>query len=584
MRRAALCLIASVLLVPGVARAADDLRPLRSVTGPDPRITDDLGRQVLLRGVNVNQLAEYFQASPTDRTTVPLTEHDADEIAAMGFGVVRLLVSWSRLEPSPGTFDTAYVERVRQATRWLAARDVRVVLDMHQDAYGPYVSTPADETCLPGFSPANGWDGAPKWATLIDGLPTCQVGAREIAPAVAQAWQSFWADREGVQSALAATWGRLAAALAREPGVVGYDLLNEPNPGYTVGSTNLAFLTAYYDRAIAAVRAGERAAGAPTRIAFFEPTVEWSLLGTTVQPPAPADRDVVFAPHLYGGSIAVASIADGYRYADDAAARYGTTIWSGEWGWFGDPAADGLKVAEYARFEDARAWGGAWWSWKQACGDPHVTHRPGGRPDAVSPSLHRLGCPGDVDLAIPEPFRRVLSRAAPRAVPGRITALTSDPASGAWDLRGRDDDASGSCQVDVWVPGAGLPVVAAEGVTDVSVRPVPGGWRVGGCARGSYELTSDGRRGAALTGRAACASRRRFTVRVPRVGGGARIVAVDVRVGSRVTRYRGRRSRVPVDLRGLGRGARRVLVVQRAADGRRFVTARAFRTCTRRGS
>jgi endoglycosylceramidase len=79
----------------------------------------------------------------------------------------------------------------------------------------------------------------------------------------------------------------------------------------------------------------------------------------------------VFAPHLYGGSLAAVSVDDGYRFAEQAAAQYGTTVWSGEWGWFSaDPKDDEPKIRDYVAQEDAHLWGGAWWDWKQACGDP----------------------------------------------------------------------------------------------------------------------------------------------------------------------------------------------------------------------
>ena len=35
------------------------------------RIVDDAGRTVLLRGVNVNQLGDYFQANPGGRAVLP---------------------------------------------------------------------------------------------------------------------------------------------------------------------------------------------------------------------------------------------------------------------------------------------------------------------------------------------------------------------------------------------------------------------------------------------------------------------------------------------------------------------------------
>ena len=84
----------------------------------------------------------------------------------LGFDVVRLLVHWSALEPRRGTFDTAYLDRIRQAVGWAREHGIYVVLDMHQDAWGKYIASPPGETCAPGFTHQQGWDGAPRWATL----------------------------------------------------------------------------------------------------------------------------------------------------------------------------------------------------------------------------------------------------------------------------------------------------------------------------------------------------------------------------------------------------------------------------------
>lgn len=476
--------------------AADDLQ-LRATTGLDARIVDQHGRTVLLRGINVNQLAEYASNHPDHPTTLPLTEDDFDGIADLGFDVVRLLVSWSRIEPTPGAFDTAYVEQVRQAIRWADAHDLFVVVDMHQDAWGPTIGTPTSETCLPAFEPALGWDGAPAWATITDGLPTCAgAGVRELSLAVAQAWTNFYLNRDGIQDRLVATWGRLAGALATEPNVVGWDLLNEPNPGsITIGLSELLLLGGFHDRALDAIRAAETAAGAPSRIGFWEPTAEWSLLGVTaVSLPGFTDQtNLVFAPHVYAGSLApLVSPEQGHALADLTATLHGQPYWSGEWGWFGDPAVDGAKVAAYAAEEDRRLVGGAWWSWKQACGDPHVIGRRGNEPGAISPSLVRIGCPGDVELGIPSEFGTVLSRSYPRAAPGVLTSLSSDPATGAMQARGDAPGAVGEAAVlDVWVPdrGLGQPGVVGINLGAPSIEPVEGGWRVRVAATGSWAVS-----------------------------------------------------------------------------------------------
>jgi endoglycosylceramidase len=493
---ASFVLALAALLVPVAAAAgAAKLPRLHAVRGAQPAIVTADGRTALLRGVNVNQLGDYYRQSPALDPVVPLTRADFAHIAGLGMGVVRLLVHWSALEPARGSFDEAYLARIRRAVRWAGQQRIHVVLDMHQDAWGKFIATPKGEVCAPGAAPAQGWDGAPKWATLTDGAPTCRVQMRELAPAVGSAFQSFWNDRNGIQSALVKTWARLAGAFAADPVVAGYDLLNEPNPGLAIGVTDVGPLAQFYARAIAAIRQAERAApGGFSHVVFFEPSIIWSAAGTDT-PPAPellTDPNLVFAPHLYGGSIAPgATVAQGYQYAEQAAAQYGTTVWSGEWGWFGDPAADEPKITEYVALEDEHRWGGAWWDWKQACGDPHMfSAGDDTEPEPVSVSLNRFACPAAKPLGIPASTRRLLARPYARFAPGRLTLLRSDPAKRSVEVRGSDPSPKGSCSLEVWIPKGAKPRPRLRGVHVERIRAarVRGGWRVTGCARGDYEL------------------------------------------------------------------------------------------------
>ena len=570
--------LAVLLALAAVTPAAAALPPLTVERGEDAAIVDDAGREVLLRGLNVNQLGDYYQADPALATTMPLSERDFEQIAALGFDVVRLTMSWSSFQPERGKFDQAYVARVREAVRWAARHDLYVVLDMHQDAWGKFIATPPGYTCEPGLGRAVGWDGAPQWATLTDGMTTCRAGeTRELSPAVAQAFESFYADREQIQTELVTTWGRIAAAFADEPNVVGYDLLNEPHPGFAAGVNEAAPLGQFYARAIAEIRSREKEAqpSRPPRIVFFEPSVLWSGFGNdTIPPPGfTGDERIVFAPHLYSESISVdqgaTSIEQGFDNAARAAASYQAPLWSGEWGWFGDPVEQRPKLERYLAQEDGRGLGGAWWVWKQACGDPHVVGYPG-----ASGSLNPNECPSGKPQGLVTGFTDLLRRAYPRYTPGRLTGLQSDWKSGRFTVRGTHADAGGSCRLEVWIPGDAEPDLVADGLTDLKTERRDGGWIASGCARpGAYTLggapaTSEPPGSSTPAG--PCRSRRRIVIHAR-----GRVKSVRTR-GVKPTRVRRRGRRVVLDLRGSAKG--RIVVLLRLRGGR--TERRVYRTCT----
>jgi endoglycosylceramidase len=97
------------------------------------RIVDARGREVLLRGVNVNALADYWKGTRF-ATTFPLGARDPGRMAAIGWDAVRLLVSWSRVEPAPGRYDERYLGRVAAAAAALRDRGLYTIVDFHQDA------------------------------------------------------------------------------------------------------------------------------------------------------------------------------------------------------------------------------------------------------------------------------------------------------------------------------------------------------------------------------------------------------------------------------------------------------------------
>jgi endoglycosylceramidase len=462
------------------------LAALHATLGANAAIVDDVGREVRLRGVNVNSLGDYYQDNPALPPVVPVTETDWDNMAKQGFNVVRLLISWSSVEPTRGVFDDAYLARVHDAVSAASARGIYSVIDMHQDAWGKYIASPPGVVCAPGSDPAIGWDGAPQWATLTDNADTCTHGSREDSEAVMNAWDSFYTNRDGIMDELVAAWSHVATTFRDEPAVAGYDLLNEPNHGHD-GDRAKAALGQYYDKAIGAIRAAEAPAGSVSHIAFFEDTV----FGVPVDPGFTKDDNIVFAPHNYAESIGDLPIDAIWDYFANVAKQYGTELWTGEFGWFGDPQANAEKLARFAAKEDAAlAAGNAWWQWRQACGDPHSISKPGGTPDAVLTHFQRNGCPGDHNLGV-VPEWKCDSRPYPRAAPGHVTHAAADctKSNFPFTLAAHTDQPG---QLEVWFPdtGTGPPAAHGDNVSDVHTAPVPGGWLVTARATGDYTLST----------------------------------------------------------------------------------------------
>ena len=449
-------------------------------------ITDGEGNQVLLRGVNVNQLVDFYRPRPAVDDTRPLTEVDFAGIAEQGFNVVRLNISWSALEPERGELDDDYLGQIVDAVDWAKEHGVYVVLDMHQDSWFNG-DTEAGTACRPGTDPMWGYDGAPEWATITDGAPRCQFQGRDISPAGNRAFQHFYFDTDGVQTALVETWGKLAAVFHDEPAIAGYNLLNEPGFGETAPVTTSYLLGRYSDRAIQAIRA----AGAP-QIVFVEPSILWSGLGFDSGPPPgfTSDRNIVFAPHLYAESLTmdrslgippIVGMARQFDLAQRVADSYGAPLWSGEYGYWGDEQDVVERLTRYAALEDAHLLGSAYWVWKQACGDPQNGIGPTGN------GLMVQDCETGGDAAPRDDLLQILSRAYPQSAPGVLTAL--DAVGPHLSLAGTVEERN--CGLEVWVPGEAEPEPIVSGITDVDTTAVPGGWSVTGCADGDYTLSTD---------------------------------------------------------------------------------------------
>ncbi|MFC4910459.1 cellulase family glycosylhydrolase [Actinomadura gamaensis] len=460
----ALLISASSVVSPPESASADQGDGLRP-------ITDAQGRTLILRGLNTAGSAKGPSGLPwIERRNV------VGERQKLGSNVVRYLVQWKNVEPSPGRYDDRYLDAVAQRVAWYREQGINVVLDMHQDIYGPAACEGSG-------------NGAPAWATFTDGLPCTPQNPwvlTYLQPAVLRAYDNFW-NNTGKHPELmrhyAAMWKHVAARFAEDPAVLGYDLMNEPFGGTRqFGFFEGPVLTPFYQRIVTAIRQVDR-----QKWVFVEPQALGvneglgTALGQIRDPRARAalgrlvgQRDrltatglarlsdpssrLVLTAHFYPGGV---DIGGGYtgllkslvqaefvlwrKNMTEAARRLNTPLWVGE---IGAMAFDQPGAADYTRdwlsMADQLRIGWAYWS-----NDPQAD----GSTETIAP-LDRTGDLTEVGKIVARPF--------PRAVAGTPTKIAYN--SGTFTLTWRTRPGT-SGPTEIWLPATvypGTPKVTAS--------------------------------------------------------------------------------------------------------------------------
>ena len=426
-------------------------------TGSDGlrQIVDSRGRTVLLRGVNIDGLVDYWKPSlrppypsspsayrghrcaPDDPAVegVPICWFDLPEMRRLGYDNIRLNVSWSLLEPTPGHISERYINRIAQVVDWAKAEGIWVTIDLHQDAWSKYVFTAPGATCPPPLGPTVGFDGAPKWATR-SALPACTAdNIRELDLAVIGNAQAFWSDFAapdgvGLQEHYAHVVAVLAKRFAHEPAVAGYDLMNEPEPGALPELSSTAEMLPFYAKVVHTIRAS-----VPSfrQLLFIEPGVERNTTSQraffTPWSSVSSYPNVVYAPHVYTGVFSlgavtglpdVATFSSDYAAAIDDAKALGLPLWVGEFG--GSPQNDKTVLAQHYLQQERHLIGGTMWLWKENANDT--------APDTFwgiyGPPFHGKSIRGT-----PQPNRvRRTSRVYPVLTAGTLLSAVSNPFAG----------------------------------------------------------------------------------------------------------------------------------------------------------
>jgi endoglycosylceramidase len=266
---------------------------LTAPTPPDTRLhadgvalKDSLGRVVVLRGVDAGGRSKFAPYVPFD---YPAGGYDAalaaylDRAASWGIDALRVPFTWAAVEPVQGTDDEAYLAQYDAFLDAAWARGMYTVVDFHQDVYAEiFCGDGFPAWTVPGPTPAPQHD-CPNWSSEYFSDPP-----------VLAAFDAFWASGSAVQPLYAALWDRMAKRYADKPGVIGFELFNEPGWGSAdIDTFEATTLTDFFSTMVARLQKT-----APSTLVFFDATgADGASVMTSLN--RPAGQGIVFAPHYY---------------------------------------------------------------------------------------------------------------------------------------------------------------------------------------------------------------------------------------------------------------------------------------------
>ncbi len=421
-------LLISLVVFPACGDDDGQATPPDPLTTPEGRLLDVQGRQILLRGINARVEGLFDVTFDDGRVALePIPPFDGEDCRflaeELGYNHLRLPVNWSGLEPERGVYDHDYVLRILDVVDACGAHGIYTLVDLHQDAFSKHI----------------GEDGAPLWAILppptelLEG-PLHDLQDRRLSGQVLAAFDSLYANVDGVADDYAAMAAWLATQIEGHPWVLGLELMNEP-----VLFFDDEPLAEFHAKVGAAVREA-----APTVTIFFEPN---ALRNTTDDAPAEFPfplPDAVYSPHIYTEvflnnweSEDPTKIRVSVENAVQEAADHGAPLYVGEFG--NDPRLDrGRRWIDITLgLFDTHLISSAIWVYEEWSQGSWGLYDGVGEPD-----------PGRV--ALREEVVDLLARAYPQAVDGRLVSFEYDVA-----LR--------TLTVQIAEAGAGVHLLAAPG-------------------------------------------------------------------------------------------------------------------------
>jgi endoglycosylceramidase len=393
-------------------------------------MVDRNGRVVIEHGFNL-----VDKVAPYEPSVGGFGASDAQFLADHGFNAVRLGILPEAVEPRPGHFDDAYLRGIRATQQLLAHYGIRSLLDFHQDLYNEKFQG----------------EGLPAWMIDDDGLPVVpKVGFPAnyfVMPALQEAFANLFANAPGpggvgLRTRYVALVRHVARYFHGVPGVLGYDVFNEPFPGpqflacfppLGCPSVDRSELAPFMADVIRAVHAED-----PKTLAFFEPWVTFDYgAPTAVGRVAPGPVGMSFHDYCLGtlglpsfpGEQPLCDAAVETRAMSNAmhqAATAGSVLLLTEFG----ASTDLGDIGEILSLADAHDI--SWLEWAYCdCGDPTGN----GMKEAMVFDTHKAPRGANVNHST----LRLLDEPYPQLVSGTPTSTSFDTSSNvlhvSWSTR-----------------------------------------------------------------------------------------------------------------------------------------------------
>ncbi|KAF9175811.1 hypothetical protein BGX21_003935 [Mortierella sp. AD011] len=263
-----------------------DLSKIVRVDPSTQMFIDAEGRSRFFHGTNMVSKSPPWHLNVN--TFVPgrsIVEKDIEFLKSINVNSIRLGVHWAGVEPVRGQYNQTFLDISNGIIQKFQDNGIYTLVDQHQDVF-------AEQLCGHGVPL---WFVKPGWVTASHGFPVPQTSTpfpvdangipaesdcnsidwatSYLSYAVGNAFGRLYNNYDNLGDSWAAYWNKVASSYGSLPGVMGYDLMNEPWVGDHMADPTLLVpgkadgvnMEPLWNKGNAAIRAVDN-----TTIVFFE--------------------------------------------------------------------------------------------------------------------------------------------------------------------------------------------------------------------------------------------------------------------------------------------------------------------------